>query len=482
MDNFGKTFFYQMARATGTELTDKHLEILDYAHQYYKQHQVGPLYHNLYQHSGVDKDELAQMFPNGLLSVYSWVKIPIHTTENSCKPLVAVTVEQPRTVYLDHNSTTYLRVEVKKLLLDFFEQSDNYGNPSSSYPMGRKSYNQVDKARSQIAKALGVKSDTIYFTSCGSESNSLAIKGIAFKYLTPQEGQISRVRGHLITSKIEHSSILETMKYLETLGFEVTYLDVDHEGRVAPQDVAAAIKSNTILVSIMAVNNEVGTINPIKEIGAICHQKGVPLMADACQALGKIPLKPKAMGISLLSFSGHKIYAPKGVAAIYIDPKLSLIPQVHGGEQESGLRSGSENVPYIMAFGLATQLSLKDMATEQRRLADLRTYFIRGLAETGHEFIVNGSKEHHVNNNLSVGFAGVDSGSVLLSLAHIGIMVSSGSACSAGRQESSHVIKAMKVDTDKYGVIRFSFGMQTCKEDLDYTLTCLTEILSKLKE
>jgi len=357
-------------------------------------------------------------------------------------------------------------------LVKFFKASDSFGNPSSSTRLGKIAYDLVQKARSDIAGCLKVQPHEIIFTGGGSEANNLAIKGLALQHLES--------RGHIVTTKIEHPSVLRTIDYLEQLGFEVTRLDVDKMGRISPDCVQAHLKKNTLLVAVMAANNEIGTINPIAAIGHLCRAAGIPLVVDAIQAFGKIPLAPKEMGISLLTMSGHKIYAPKGVGALYIDEEISLAPLIHGGGQELGQRAGTENVSSIMAFGQAARLAHRHMAQENERLGGLRDYFLAKLRQIVPNLIVNGSLHHRLPNNLNVGFPGVDSGSLLLSLNQIGVYVSAGSACSAGSQDISHVIKALEVDTDHYGVIRFSFGLQTTQEDLDYLLAYLPDILNQL--
>ncbi len=275
--------------------------------------------------------------------------------------------------------------------------------------------------------------------------------------------------------------MLKALEYLEGLGFEVTYLDVSKDGRVTAQSVKENLRDNTILVSIMAVNNEIGAINPISELGNICQTAKVPLMVDAIQGLGKIKLLPKKMGVSLMTMSGHKIYAPKGVGALYIGKEMSIVPLIHGGEQESGLRAGTENVGSILAFGLAAKQACSEMEKENRRLLELRNFFLEGLRKIEPDIIVNGSLEHRTANNLNIGFPGIDSGSLLLSLNQIGIYVSSGSACSAGSKDASYTIKVLGVDTDRYGIIRFSFGLPNTREDVDYLFKYLPTILEQLK-
>jgi len=271
------------------------------------------------------------------------------------------------------------------------------------------------------------------------------------------------------------------LEYLERLGFEVMYLDVSKDGRVTAQSVNENLRDNTILVSIMAVNNEIGAINPINEIGEICQTANVPFMVDAIQGLGKIKLFPRKMGISLMTMSGHKIYAPKGVGSLYVSKEISIVPLIHGGEQEFGLRAGTENIGSILAFGLASKLACSEMEKENKRLLELRNYFLEGVRKIEPNIIVNGSLEHRTSNNLNIGFPGIDSGSLLLSLNQIGVYVSSGSACSAGSKDVSYTIKALGVDTNSFGIIRFSFGLPNTREDVEYLFKYLPTILKQLK-
>ncbi|MCK5603257.1 cysteine desulfurase, partial [Candidatus Pacearchaeota archaeon] len=376
-------------------------------------------------------------------------------------------------VYLDYNATTPIRPEVSQLIEEYTSGKYGFANASSNTVQGYYTHELISNARREIASCLSSDMNEIYYTSSGSEANNLAIKGIAFKYLEK--------KGHLITSKIEHPSVLLVMKYLETIGFTVSYLDVDKDGLVAPESVSKAITHNTILVSIMAANNEIGTINPIKEIGEICKKRKVLFMVDAIQAFGKIPINPKEMGISLLSISGHKIYAPKGIGALFIEKGVSLVPQIHGGGQESGLRAGTENVGSIMAFGKAVKLIHEDMEKEGFRLNELKNYFLNGLKQIDNSIIINGSINNRLPNNLSIGFENIDSGALVRSLNRIGISASASSACCSRKNKISHVLNAIGVDTEKYGIIRFSLGLNTIKEDLNYVLKYLDKILEVLR-
>ncbi|CAK0763024.1 cysteine desulfurase [Gammaproteobacteria bacterium] len=474
MDNLTRTTIQLMARRANIVLTDGHWRVLEYAHTYYARNQVGPLYRNIERYTGVTQDTVERMFPHGLQSVYHWVDIPIQIThEIPCKPIANIKASDYREVFLDHNATTYLRKEVSDAMRKFLDKPLNFANPSSSSTPAKKIHHILEKARFQVAHCLGVHHTEIIFTGSGSEAINLAIKGIAFRHLSHP--------GHLITSVTEHSAVLQTIRFLEGLGFNATYLEVDREGIVSAQSVREAIRPDTQLVSIMAANNEIGVINPIAEIGAICRAIGVPLMVDAVQAFGKIPLHPRDWGVSLLALSGHKIYAPKGVGALYVAANLPVIPLIHGGEQEDGRRAGTENVMGILGLGLAAKLAHRELTREAKRLACLRNQMLTRLQEIEPKMIVNGSLFHRLPNNLNVGFPGIDSGSLLLSLNQIGISVSVGSACHSGGTETSHVIRALGVDTDHHGIVRFSLGLHTTEADLDYFFRYLPSILSDLR-
>ncbi len=469
---------YYMSRTTDTPLTEAHMRVLEYAWNYYRKNSVGPLFQNIKKHTGVTKEELSSMFPSGISSLYTWVGIPIQSRDKGCKPMATIDVENPREVYFDHNATTPLRREVVDAMVDFLQDPQSHGNPSSSYDIGSRAYDVIERARGQIAKGLGVDSGEIYFVGSGSEANNLAIKGVAEKFI--QANADGDAPGHIICSRVEHPSVLETVRYLEDNGFDVTWLDVDRDGVLGADQVAAAIRDDTAIVSVMAANNEIGTIYPYAEIGSLCAARNIPFFVDAIQAYGKIPIRPKEMGISLLSLSGHKIYAPKGVGAIYIDKDLDLAPLIHGGSQELGVRAGTENVVGIMALGLAAELSYAEMESQTARYIELRSYFLERLTGIVPGAIVNGTLENRLPHNLSIGFPGVDSGSLLLSLNQIGVAVSAGSACSASSNKVSHVLEAIGADIDKFGTLRFSFGNQTDIEDIDYLFTHMPAILAQL--
>jgi len=472
MHSLAKTLVRQMAKTTGTALTTKHWCVLEFAWTYYRQRRVGPLFNNIRRFTGVTKADLEAMFPNGLISLYTWVGIPIQSDANGCKPMALVEVDNPREVYLDHNATTPIRQEVVDTLVDFYQDPISYGNPSSPYDLGSVAYDTIDLARKRIAQCLGVEAEEIYFTGSGTEANNIAIKGIADRC----------GGGHIVSTNVEHPAVLETLRYLETKGFTVTYLPVRCDGSLAVDDMVHALRPDTILVCIMAANNEIGTINPMAELGAVCRRQGIPYFADAIQAFGKIPLAPRQAGIDMLSLSGHKIHGPKGTGALFIDKRTKIGPVIHGGGQEMGLRSGTENVAGIKALGLAATLAHDEMNRAATNMLALRQHFLAALRRVAPDAIINGTLGDRLPGNLSVGFAGVDSGSLLLSFNQIGVSVSAGSACGAGADKVSHVLEAIHLDSERYGTVRFSFGRDTTLEDINYVFEHLPSILTKLAE
>jgi|GEM_PF-46911 len=473
MDNLTRATIHYMARRTRTELLDAHWRVLEYAVGYYACHRVGPLYRNIERHTGISREALDRFFPHGLQSVYGWVGIPIQSINFPCRPVASVQAEEYREIFLDHNATTYLRSEVQHALHEFINNQNNFANPSSSSDSAKKIHKLIEVSRTRIAKCLEVYSDEIVFTGSGSEAINLAIKGTAFLHWSKP--------GHLITSVTEHSAVLETIRFLEGFGFSATYLEVNRDGIVEANAVEKALRPDTRLVSVMAANNEIGTINPIAEIGKVCQNAGVPFFVDAVQAFGKIPLHPKKWGISFLSLSGHKIYGPKGVGALYAAAGQPFFPLIHGGEQENKRRAGTENVIGILGLGLAAKFTYREMSREADRLRHLRNQLLEGLKKIDPNIIVNGSMTRRLPNNLNVGFPGVDGGSLLLSLNQIGVSVSAGSACHSGNSETSHVIRALGVDVKKYGIVRFSLGLHTAEADIEYLFRYLPEILSELR-
>lgn len=471
MQALAKMRCLRMAKATGTQLTSQHLSVLEYAWNYYRERRVGPLYTNLSRNTGVSRDALEDLFPNGLTSVYTWVGIPIQTTSKGCKPMAVIEVENPREVYFDTNATTPVRTEVVDALTEFFRDTRAFGNPSSSYGIGGLAYDVIDRARRRVANCLRADPARIVFTGSGTEANNLAIQGIARRHGS----------GHIVTTNVEHPSVMHTVEALERKGFDVSYLPVAADGTLTVAAVERAIRPDTILVSVMAANNEIGTLYPIAEIGAVCRDRNVPFHVDAIQAFGKIRLFPEELGVDLLTLSGHKIYAPKGVGALYLGTDTTLEPVTHGGGQEQGLRPGTENVAGILALGVAAMLLGAEMDERNARYAYLCRRFLKKLEEIEPDAVINGTLEGRLPNNLSVGFAGVDSGSLLLSLDQIGVYVSSGSACSAGDDTISHVLEAIGTDNELFGTIRFSFGHDSTKEDIDYLFEHLPKVLANLR-
>ena len=472
LNSLAMTRVYHMSQSTDTQLTERHMDVLEYAWRFYRSHSVGPLYQNIQRNTGVTKGELAQIFPKGLNSVFTWIGIPIQSKDEGCKAMVPLDVENLQEVYFDHNATTPLRPEVVAAMVNFVQDPRSYGNASSAYDVGSIAFDVIDQARHKMASCLGVSPRELHFTGSGTEANNLAIKGIVDRR--------AKGKGHIVTSCVEHPSVLKTCRYLEVQGHDVTWLPVQSDGRLSPDDVRRAIQPDTIAVSIMAANNEIGTTYPVSDIGEICRERGVDFLVDAIQAFGKIPLRPKDMGISILTLSGHKIGAPKGIGAVFVDESVELEPQVHGGGQESGLRAGTENVLGIHALGVAAELAVNEIQEQTHHLLGLRVHFLDGLRRVAPAAVVNGTMENRLANNLSIGFPGIDSGSLLLSLNQIGIFVSAGSACSAGNNSSSHVLEAIGVDASDYGTVRFSFGKETTTGNIDYLFEHLPAILKGL--
>lgn len=465
-----------MARLTKTELTDRHREILEFTFEYYEKNKVGPLYLTLKKRLGVTREELERLFPHGLNSLYTWTGIPIQTSEETCKPPAKLQVSDFQEVYLDHNATTYLRREVAEVLHDYHDGRLGFANPSSGTEPGQAAFEQILQARRTLAECLDTKPEQLLFTSCGTEANNMVIKGLGLASLLRGE------KPHLVCSLIEHSSVLEPHRWLEARGAEVTWLRPSPQGLYEPQDILQALTPRTILVSLMAANNEIGTLQPIQELAPLLKAKKVPFLVDAVQALGKIPLAPESWGVTYMSFSAHKIYGPKGIGALYHAPGAMLPDLISGGGQEGGLRSGTENVGYILAFAQAAQLACREREQEQARLLALRESFLTSLKKIEPNLLVNGDLEHRLAGNLSVAFPQVDTGSLLLSLNNIGVYVSAGSACSSGKIKTSHVLEALGADTENYGTIRFSLGLRTRQENIAYVLKYLPEILRQIRD
>jgi cysteine desulfurase len=376
-----------------------------------------------------------------------------------------------RRVYLDHNASTPVHPEVVAAMLPYF--SERFGNPSSVHGFGREAREGLDIARDQVARVLGASKDEIVFTSGGTESDNFAIKGVA----------AARGRGHLITSRIEHHAVLRTCQLLEKQGFDVTYLAVDGHGLVDPDDVRRAIRPNTILISIMHANSEVGTIQPAAAIGRVAREAQVPLHLDAVQTFGKLPIDLDAIGVDLLSFSGHKIYGPKGVAGLYVRKGTRMIAVQHGGEHERRRRAGTENVAGIVGLGKAVELRERDMAGEATRLTVLRDRLWTGVQARVPGVRLNGHPTERLPGTCNMSFRHVESESIVLGLDLSGIAVSAGSACTSGNVEPSYVLVAMGVPVDwAMGAVRCSLGHSITAADIDYVIECAVPLVAKLRE
>ncbi len=375
-----------------------------------------------------------------------------------------------RRVYLDHNASTPVHPEVVAAMLPYF--SEHYGNPSSIHGYGRDARDAVDAARGGIAAFLGVAQEELVFTSGGTESDNLAIKGVAH----------ASGAGHVITSQVEHHAVLRTCQALERAGYAVTYVPVDGDGLVDPDAVRRAIRPDTILISIMYANSEVGTIMPIGEIGRIAAEHGIPFHVDGVQAFGKIPFSVRAQGISLLSCSSHKIYGPKGVGGLYIRKGTKMVSIQHGGEHERRRRAGTENVPSIMGFATAVSLRARDMPGEAVRVGALRDRLWDGLRAKVSEARLNGHPTRRLPATLNISFRGVEAESLILALDLKGIATSAGSACTSGSLEPSYVLTAMGVPAEwALGALRCSLGRSTADEDIDYVLEVLSAAVQRIR-
>ena len=376
-------------------------------------------------------------------------------------------------IYVDHSATTYVKKEVLDEMLPYF--SEKYGNASSPYKMGQMSRDAVDRAREQVGAAIGAKFDEIYFTAGGSESDNMIIRGIAYA---------NKGRGnHIITSKIEHPAVLETCKALEKEGFEVTYLAPDADGVISADSVRSAIKDTTILVSIMFANNEIGTIQPIEEIGKVTTFKGIYFHTDAVQAIGNVKIDVEKMGIDALSMSAHKFYGPKGIGAAYIKKGVKFNPIVTGGHQEKGKRAGTENVPAIVGMGKAIELAYANLDEYNNKLIKLRDYTIDRILNEIDYVKLNGHKEYRLPGNVNVSFKGIEGESMLLLLDMKGIEASSGSACTSGSLDPSHVLLAIGLKHEiAHGSLRISYGDINTMEDAEYIVNSLKDIVERLRD
>lgn len=377
-----------------------------------------------------------------------------------------------RQVYLDYSATTPVKKEVLDEMIPYF--TDHYGNPSSLYTIAQESKEALNLARERVAALINAKSDEVFFTAGGTEADNWAIEGV----LSANE----KKGKHIITSNIEHHAIIHTCNYLAKKGYDVTFVEVDSEGRVDPKDIEAAIRKDTVLITVMMVNNEVGTIQPIKEIAEIAKKHRVTFHTDAVQGLGNVPIDVKDLGVDLMSMSSHKIYGPKGVGALYIRKGVRIHNLIHGGAQEKKKRAGTENLPGIVGFGKAAQLAKENFDDHVKRVSQLRDYFVdRVLTEIPDTFL-NGSVEHRHPGNANITFKFIEGESLLLLLDSKGIAVSTGSACSSASLMPSHVLSALGIPVEMiHGTLRFTIGDLTTKEDIDYTVDVLKEIVAKLR-
>jgi len=375
-------------------------------------------------------------------------------------------------VYLDYAATTPTHPDVVKAMLPYL--NDAFGNPSSMHSFGQEAKRAVEEARETIAALIGAKNDEIVFTSGGTEADNFALKGVA--YANEHRGN------HIITSSIEHHAVIEPLKSLERQGFKVTYLPVDQYGMVDPQDVRKAVSEKTILISVMHANNEIGTIEPIAEMGRIAKERGVYLHTDAVQTVGHIPVDVNELGVDLLSMSAHKLSGPKGVGALYIRKGTKVAPFMHGGEQEQRRRASTENVPGIVGFGKAADIAQNEMRAEVERLALLRDQLIKGLLERIDNMQLNGHPSKRLPNNVNVSIQFVEGESMLLSLDMEGIAASTGSACSSSTLTPSHVLLALGLQPEQaHGSLRFTLGRETTKEEIGRVLEALPPIVAKLR-
>jgi len=375
-------------------------------------------------------------------------------------------------IYMDNAATTKILPEVLDSMLPYLK--NEYGNPSSIYSIGREGRKAIENAREQVAKTLNSNPNEIFFTSGGSESDNWAIKGIAFA--NEKEGK------HIITTNIEHHAVLNTCKYLEKYGFEITYLPVKSNGIIDIEDLKKAIRKDTILISIMFANNEIGTIQPIKEIGEIAKEKNIYFHTDAVQAIGNIPIDVNELNIDLLSLSGHKFHGPKGVGALYIRKGVKISKMIHGGGQERNMRAGTENVASIVGLGKAIEIASKNITQRSKYLIKLRDRGIKELIEKIPDTILNGDPINRLPGNINVCFKYIEGESILLMLDMKGICASSGSACTSGSLEPSHVLLAIGLPHEiAHGSLRLTLSEENTQKDIDYLLEILPPIIENLR-
>ena len=373
-------------------------------------------------------------------------------------------------IYFDHAATTPVKQEVLNEMLPYF--STNFGNASSSYSIGRRSRKAIDLARKRVAKAINCNEKEIYFTSCGSESDNLAIKGVAYANRD--------IGNHIITSKIEHPAVLNTCGSLEKEGFEVTYLNVDEKGFIDLEELKNSIKSETILISIMFANNEIGTIQPIKQIAEIAKQEKIIFHSDCVQAIGNINIDVQELGIDMLSMSAHKFYGPKGVGALYVKNGIEFKKIQDGGKQERNKRAGTENVAGIVGLGKAIEMANTNLENYNSKLLKLRNYFVREITSKYEDIKINGDLKQRLPGNINVSFPNMDAEELLLKLDSLGICASAGSACSSGSSKPSHVLTAIGLNKDLVGgSLRITFGEQNNIDEVKFLIDSIAEIIGR---
>ncbi len=372
-------------------------------------------------------------------------------------------------IYLDNNATTKIDEEVFNAMLPYLKEE--YGNPSSAYSFGRHIKDKINEARKNIARLLNTNPDNIVFTSSGSESNVTAIMSAI---------KINSVKRHVITTKVEHTSIMEAMSYLERQGYKITYLDVDGNGRIDLNELKESITSDTCLISVMMANNEIGNIYPIKEITKIAHDNGIIFHCDAVQAVGKIKIDVKDLGVDLLSISGHKINAPKGIGALYIKDSERFTPLIFG-HQEKNRRGGTENIPYIIGLGKAAELIINDNFNKEKEIESLRNYMETEIKNNIEDVLIYGDITNRIPNTSSIAFKGVKADELMLILEAFNVFVSTGSACNSEIALPSHVLTACNADLDNYSPIRISLGKYNTKEEIDEFIKKLINIVNMIR-
>ena len=376
------------------------------------------------------------------------------------------------TYYFDNAATTKVKDEVLQEMIPYF--SEKYGNPSAVYALSREAKKEIEKAREKVANLIGCNKKEIYFTSSGSEADNTAIKGIAYK---------NKLKGnHIITSKIEHHAILESCRFLEKQGFEITYLNVDKNGFVDLDELRNSIKDDTILISVMFANNEIGTIEPIEDIAKISNERNIVFHTDAVQAIGNVDIDVKSMGIDMLSLSGHKIYGPKGIGALYVKDNIDFEKFINGGHQEKNKRAGTENTAGIAGLGKAAELAKKNLTHHIGNIKELRNYYIEEVNKKISNIKVNGAINARLPGNSNISFEGVNGRDLLMELDNVGICASSGSACNSEEITPSHVLTAIGLDKETAkGALRVTFGEFNTKNEVDYLVENLEKAVSKLR-